>query len=301
HYTVSTAKDGVGTVILFNKRICAEYGISDEYLYELQENREWTWDKCLELAKRCTVDTNNDGKIDIWGFGAYGPAPVIPESFVYSNGAYCTYLDENMHYVYGLNDPAAVEAIEFCRMLVNDSGVVYSDDWTYGMWEKLWNRGKIAFYQVYSWEISNYVANLQNDEFGILLNPIGPQATDYVNAQNIHDGWFISRNAEDPEALAAILHDYLYPYDWKEDLEPWEYFENTVFDDESLDTIRLIEGRSVYALGEAATWFRNNILWSDFGVLSNVPARTFVETNEAPSQAAFDELRFFNSEEAVSE
>ncbi len=290
NYTVSTARNGLGTCILFNKRICAENGITDEMLYEWQENREWTWDKLLEVAQQCTKDTDGDGEMDVWGFGAYGCAPVISESFIYANGSSCVTMDDNLTYHYNLDDPAAVEAIEWCRMLANDSGVCYRGPFDWGTWEKLWNRGKIAFYQVYSWEVTNYPLNLQDDEFGMLMIPIGPRAEDYVNAQNVHDGWFIQACVENKEAVAAILRDWLYPYDWKEIGDSASSFENVVFDDESLDTIRLIDGRSVLALGEPATWFRNNILWNDFGVNSNVPGRVFADTNRAPSQASFDEL-----------
>ncbi len=290
NYTVSVSDDAPGTVILFNKRICASMGITDEYLYELQENREWTWDKLLELARKCTLDTNNDGATDIWGFGAYGSAPVIAESFVYANGGQCVTVDENLKYTYALNTPEAIEAIEWCRALVNDYGICYSDAWSWGMWEKLWNRGKIAFYQVYSWEVTNYTSNLEDDEFGILAIPIGPQADDYANAQNIHDGWFIQNCVEDKEAIAAILTDFLYPYDWKDEVEAWERFDNIVFDDESIDSLRIMTERSVLALGENATWFRDHVLWSDFGVNSNIPGRVFAETYENPSQESLDAL-----------
>ncbi len=290
NYMVSTALDGLGSCILFNKRLCAEYGITDTSLYELQEKGEWTWNKLLELAKACTKDTNNDGETDVWGFGAYGVAPVSAEAFIYANGSSTVKLDDKLHYTYNLDDPAAIEALEFCRMLANDSGVCYKGEYEWGSWEKLWNKGQVAFYQTYSWVIAPYTVNLADDEFGMLLIPKGPQASDYVNAQNVHDGWFIQPMVENKEAVAAILTDWLYPYDWKENTEPWMYFRNLVFDDQSLETIKKIDGRSVLALGEPATWFRDNILWNDFGVNNNTPARTFAETNKAPSQAAFDEL-----------
>ncbi|MBE5786041.1 MAG: extracellular solute-binding protein [Clostridiales bacterium] len=290
HYTVSTNKHGyLGTCILFNKRICAENGITDEYLYELQRNHEWTWDKLLELARKCTRDKNNDGQMDTWGFGAYGPSPIITESFVYANNATCVRMRDDMTYEYSLNDPAAIEAIEFCRQLVNENGVVYTGSWDWGTWEKLWNRGKVAFYQSFSWEVGNYVFNLEDDEFGVLLIPMGPQADGYVNAENVPDGWFIQECVEDKEAIAAILYDYLYPYDWKDEVEPYMSFENIVFDDESLEAFDLIDVPT-FALGEAATWYRNNILWGDFGVNSNVSGRVFAETNASPAQAAFDEM-----------
>ncbi len=300
-YMLSTAKEGPGTLILFNKRICAEYGITDEYLYDLQANGEWTWDKLLEVAAKCTHDTNNDGQTDVWGFCAYGPAPVIPESFVYANGGTCVSVDDQLRYHYSLDTPEAIEAIEWCRALVNDSGLCYFEDWTWGAGEKQWNRGKIAFYQVFSWIVPDYVANLEDDEFGILLNPKGPKADDYVNASNVPDGWFIPKGVKNPEAIAAILKDYLYPYDWREEYDPVESFENIVFDDRSLEALELIEGRSVLALGENATWYRDNVLWSDFGVFTNTPGRVFAETYKAPSQAAFDELLVVFADKMVEE
>ena len=104
------------------------------------------------------------------------------------------------------------------------------------------------------------------------------------------DGWFIQKGVKDPEAIAAILVDYLYPYDWREEYDAVEAFDEIVFDDRSLEAIELIAGRTVMGLGENATWFRDNVLWNDMGVNSNTPGRVFAETYEAPSQAALDEL-----------
>lgn len=289
-YTVMRAVEAPGNLILFNKRICAEYGIEADMLYDLQANGEWTWDKLVELAAKCTQDTNNDGKIDVWGFGAYGASPVTVEPFVYANGGTCVTIDENLRYHYGLNTPEAIEAIEWCRWLANDSGVCYFEDWTWGAGEKQWNRGNIAFFQALSWEVANYVPNLEDDEFGILLHPMGPSADDYVNVMNVPDGWFIPKGVQNPEAIAALLVDYLYPYDWREDYDPVEAFDKFVFDDRSLEAMELLEGRTVMGLGENATWFRDNVLWNDMGVTSNTPGRVFAETYEAPSQTAFDEL-----------
>ena len=292
HYTVSTGKHYLGYCILFNKRICASYGITDQQLYDLQKNGEWTWDKLLELTKQCTKDTDNDGKTDVWGFGAYGCAPISAESFIFSNGSSCVTLDENFKYQYNLTDPAAIEAIEFCRMMANDAGVCYKGDYDWGTWEKLWNRGKVAFYQVPSWEMDAYYENLKDDEFGILLIPKGPKAEGYVNAENIADGWFMQPQVEDKETIGAILTDWLYPYEWREDDSAWKLASAKVFDDGSLDAYKMIEECSTPALGEIATWFRDNVLWNDFGVNTNMAGRTYAETYQAASQQAFDELLF---------
>ena len=50
--------------IYFNKRLLQEAGIDPESIYELQRNKEWTWDKFEELCQQVQKDTDNDGVID---------------------------------------------------------------------------------------------------------------------------------------------------------------------------------------------------------------------------------------------
>ena len=55
--------------------------------------------------------------------------------------------------------------------------------------------------------------------------------------------------------------------------------------------------RQVTLKGEVATWFRDNVLWSDWGIKDNIPAKTFIAQQKAPSQAAMDAI--WNSELTV--
>lgn len=61
-------------------------------------------------------------------------------------------------------------------------------------------------------------------------------------------------------------------------------------DDESLETIEMINGRTVSILGEVSTYFRDNVLWNDWGIKQGIAPRTFVETMKPSCQASFDEL-----------
>mgnify|MGYP004515990941 FL=1 len=185
HYCITSWDDAVGHVILFNKRICAENGITDEYLYDPQRNGEWTWDKLREMAVKCTKDTDNDGAIDVYGYGSYGACPTCPEPYLYANGAAPVVRDENFHYQYNLDDPKAIEAIQFCYDLYWTDQVCYmgSSDWD--SWEGLWRMGKTALYEVASWNMADSFEDLEDDEIGILLIPKGPSADGYVNAQSM--------------------------------------------------------------------------------------------------------------------
>ena len=69
--------------------------------------------------------------------------------------------------------------------------------------------------------------------------------------------------AEDKEAVAAIVTDWFRDYEWRQPNKAADQRENYVFDDESLETIEMMTGRSVSLLGEVSTCFRDNVLWND--------------------------------------
>ncbi len=290
HYGITTWDDALGHVILFNKRICAENGITDQMLYELQANGEWTWDKLRELAIKCTKDTDNDGAVDVYGFGSYGTCPTCPEAFVYANGASPVSVDENYHYAYNLDDPRVIEAIQFCYDLYWTDQVCYMGSQAWGSWEGMWRMGKTAFYSVASWNMYDYFEDLEDDEIGILMIPKGPSAEDYVNAQSCPSGMFMQPMVEDKEAIAAIVTEWFADYDWRTPNDVASQWENYVFDDESLETIEMINGRTVSILGEVSTFFRDNVLWNDWGIKQGISPRSYVETMKASCQASFDEL-----------
>lgn len=65
--------------LYFNRRYFAEQGIepppalfpgaggSPEVIEAVTKNR-WTWDQVVDAAKQLTLDTNGDGRTDVWGF-----------------------------------------------------------------------------------------------------------------------------------------------------------------------------------------------------------------------------------------
>lgn len=96
--------------------------------------------------------------------------------------------------------------------------------------------------------------------------------------------------AEDKEAVAAIVTDWFRDYEWRQPNKAVDQWENYVFDDESLETIEMMTGRSVSLLGEVSTYFRDNVLWNDWGIKQGISPRTYVETMKDACQNSFDEL-----------
>ena len=52
--------------VYYNKAIFDEYGVD-------YPEAGWTWDDLLAIAQELTVDTDGDGKTDIWGIQLPGP------------------------------------------------------------------------------------------------------------------------------------------------------------------------------------------------------------------------------------
>lgn len=300
HYGISSENTALGHVILFNKRIINERGLSDTQLYDLQRNNEWTWDKLVELAQQCTWDSDNDGTIDIWGFGSFGTSPVCPEPFFYSNNAPPVLMDDDFKFIFNLDSEGAITALNYCFDMVWNRNICYMGSKDWGTWENLWKEGKTAFFSVASWNMSGYEEVLAEDEFGILLHPMGPDADDYVNAFANPGAWFMQTiiPEEDREAIAAVLTEYAYPgYDHLNyDYKTWRSgnaarnIEAIAFDEGSIETANMAATRSVSILGETAIWFRDNVLWNDCGLKDAIPATTFIESVKSQSIQSFEEL-----------
>lgn len=303
HYGITDWHISVGYVILFNKRICAENGITEEQLYEWQENGEWTWEKFREVTMK-TTKMNSDGRVKSWGLGSSGAYPVSVEPFIYSNGTTPVTISEDFKYTYNLDDPAAIEAIDFCQSLVYEDKVAYPNFDGASTWQNLWERGKVAFFQVPVWHLDQQYKVMEDDPYGMLLMPKGPKADDYVNVYSSTSGFFMQPMVEDKEIIAQIVSDYCrgnveYYRENNPNEDPAVDIEHLLFDEGSMKTANMIVGRSLELVGGGAAWFRDNVLWTNWGIKEKIPARTFVETNRAPSQKAFDDL--WNGKPTVEE
>jgi len=97
-------------VLIYRKDLFEQHGI------QVPTN----WEELEAAAKKLTLDTDGDGKTDIYGWIARmnneNTAPFA--NFLYGNGA--TYLDKNRNPVF--NSPAAVEAMKFYGHLMRAYG-----------------------------------------------------------------------------------------------------------------------------------------------------------------------------------
>ncbi len=114
--------------VYWNKELFARENLPSPY--ELYEQGQWTWENFKDIAIKATVDTDGDGVIDQWGFTTRGSMqdPGTIEYFIYMNGGEPVRF-EGDRLLFTMNEPAAIEALEFARELVGLG--VYLD---YGVW-----------------------------------------------------------------------------------------------------------------------------------------------------------------------
>lgn len=286
HYGISSWLPAIGEVILFNKRLCASYGVSDKELYDLQRAGNWTWDEFINYAKKFTkVGSSEDNST--YGFAPNG---LLSATYhIYSNGDVPVIRNGNS-YTYNLNSAKSVEAIQFCYDLFHKHKVTPSvlDSSSGG---NLFKKGKVAFFQTAMWSFPEYAEAMKEDELGVLLLPKGPQSADYVNVTDTPMYLFMQPQVEDKEILAKLATELYTPQSWSELYEgydPASDYKDYYFDDESAETLRMITDKTVVECGAVSTEFRNKILWSDYGINSSTDPRTWADSTQATGQYYLD-------------
>lgn len=182
----------------YNRDVFKRLGLPD--LQELYNKGEWTWEKFLEIAKLATRDTDNDGKIDVYGFS--GSAFDVARHFAASNGI--AFVDPNSLEDTS-DDPRMVETLEFVNRLYNVENVVKTKSGNKMEWTELdtFKDGDVAMSIQYDWSIGDLTF-----EAGVVPVPLGPQGTpQYTYANAALNGWFIPKGVEQPNIVYQIFEE----------------------------------------------------------------------------------------------
>ena len=134
----------------------------------------WTWEEFLDAAEALTVDENEDGVVDQYGFWLYGRYAHI-ESWVYNNDG--RLLNETRTRFDP--DENAVEALAFLASLINEHGVAPRPAEMEGIRQQdVFPLGLAAMWVDGSWNIDNNRAQLEGNNARWALAPIpqGPSA-----------------------------------------------------------------------------------------------------------------------------
>ncbi|MGD1819747.1 MAG: ABC transporter substrate-binding protein [Pleomorphochaeta sp.] len=178
----------VTTTLYYNKDAFDAAGIA-------YPTDDWTWDDFRSAAKALTIDKDNDGKIDQYGFWFYGRYAQI-ESWVYANGGHLLNRD-TMKF-----DPDAA-AIEALKMLTNlvlvDKSAPSQKDMSSYRQQDIFPQGIAAMWVDGSWNIDNNrnVAD-PSMNWGIAKIPTGPSTTNPITYAWA-DSYSIAPNTKNPQ------------------------------------------------------------------------------------------------------
>lgn len=262
----------VRTCLIYNRDILKESGVEED-LEQLVKDKQWTFDKFEEIAKKCTRDTNGDGTTDVWGL-----IPAIWKEFgialINSNGGSLVTVEDGMARE-NFSAEENLTALNYLAKWLNEDKIianVYGSESKYGWitqdYAKTFVNGECAFMFCESWLVTNYVKEAANEDldYGMLPLPMGPDAEDYVSAAfNALTFAIPSTNTKDLDKTVIVLNalakavageeegvDTAYDYDIMMD-----YFQKD--DTKSVEMYKFVLSKSYVDLGSGI-----DSLYSDF-------------------------------------
>jgi len=169
-------------VVFFNKRLFREAGVDPNLPYDMQKAGTWTWAAFIDLCKKLTRDTNNDGKMDTYAMAADLSTEIL-DAIISSNGA--TYVDKDPKtgkFVNATGRPEFLEALQYAIRLKTEGVLKPRPDGTNWDWYKSeFIDGKVAMRVDESWVGYSDSAELtkMKDDWGMVLFPKGPKSSTY--------------------------------------------------------------------------------------------------------------------------
>lgn len=163
--------------VYFNKRLLEEIGMTADELYDLQKNKQWTWDKMEEIMAKVQRDIDGDGVYDVFGCNCNNGGLV--NCAIYSNNGAVVNKDADGKYRYALEDANTVQAMEWADKIFNTYWETPDPEWD--TYKESFINGKYLFMFEEAWagQANSFVPTM-TDEWGFLCFPIGPAANDYV-------------------------------------------------------------------------------------------------------------------------
>ncbi|MCL2209420.1 MAG: extracellular solute-binding protein [Treponema sp.] len=160
-------------MIFFNTKHLTDVGLSPDYLYDLQKNNNWTWDTFLDVCRKLTRDTNNDGITDIYALPCDDAREVLI-GLVYGNGANFVSFDASGKAVNATNTPAFLEALAFYNTLINEGLILTTPSYDWG-----WNWTAFYDQRVAMTFDPEWRKGQAQDQFdgGYVLPPRGPRSS----------------------------------------------------------------------------------------------------------------------------
>lgn len=170
--------------LFFNKTLLSGANIDPDSIYNMQEQGTWTWEAWTTIMEQVQDAYRDDtGATTVAGVDANRSLLLL--SAIYSNDATPVNL-ENGAYSFGLEKKNAVTAVEWAQSVLDEYGRVRGEEEQWDGYKDAYINSKYVFLvedaYVASYDLGDWgcVFNA-DDEYGYVMFPKGPDATDYVN------------------------------------------------------------------------------------------------------------------------
>jgi hypothetical protein len=195
----------VQDVLYFNKKVLADKGITANYLFELQDSGQWTWDKFEEIATKVVDPVNGIYGIEDGNLRFYN-------DLLASNNTDWINFDKNTNSFSFAGDKAESKQVLDFYLGLAKKGILKISSATNKSpqkWAKI-RENKVAF-------ICDIAAGLQwcgldVNNIGILPSPKGPNAKDYVSRLASVGFWGVAAGCKYPAEAATIMAEMCKPY-----------------------------------------------------------------------------------------
>ena len=184
-----TSEKSVG--VWYNKEIFEEYAVKTPREYVAEDN--WTWLTMRDCAMALTVDTNNDGVMDIYGLSFDNPWNLLSNT----GAGYLKY-DEN-------GNPSSDLGSDRISKMMN----YYSDLWNVdrvigGGGVQGFKQGKLAMLHGGWWQASNMPELIESDSVYYVPEPKSPYADAWYVTGGSY-GYVLASNSKNKIAAAAAI------------------------------------------------------------------------------------------------
>lgn len=287
--------------ILFNKEMAKTYDMPD--LYKLVEDKQWTFDKMVELAKQVNKITTSDGSYsteNIYGMvSGHGDAA----SFYGASGeTICRKDADDLPYLsIGASDRSITIAQKILETYKSANWVIYAEDFkdkVKDIWEtsfEVFYNGR-ALFRPSAFSATTKLRSRSNIVFGILPMPLMDETQDqYYSYCGTGEtaGIAIPTCAEDPEFSAYMIEAYSA---WAKNYITTAYYDvnlkyKDVRDDESEAMLDIIFDNIVYDIGECYNFggvysiFKNLVATKSADIVSSL------ESKKSEAEKKIEELK----------
>lgn len=199
-----------GIFLGYNATMIKELGLEDPQ--DLYKKGQWTWDKFEEYIRKGTRDTNNDGKIDVYGFG--GVFTDLVNGLMMNNGGSIAATKTE-----GLSSKPTMETLDFINKLYNVDHAARpwnTKDWNDNL--LAWSSGKVMFWTAQAWLLKQEADKASSNggsglpfDYKIVPYPIGPSGDGKVYSPVSGNYYMIPVGVKDAGKVYQIFEDFL---DW---------------------------------------------------------------------------------------